>query len=193
MNKETISYLKNFFRDPNVASFGPSSQRAIEKVCRRIDFTQAETLVEYGPGGGCFTQYLLERMKPSSRLIAFETNPDFVAELRDRFTDSRLRIVQASAETLNKEIDRELDYVISGIPFSFLKPEVRDSIIKRTHDALKDGGSFLTYQVIVPPARFDNVLLRPMSKYFKIARVEYELLNLPPYRIYEGVKQRKGG
>ncbi len=66
---DTIVYLKNMFRDKQVASFTPTSIFGIKKVCDKIDFNKRNVIVEYGPGTGVFTRYLLDNLTPDSKLI----------------------------------------------------------------------------------------------------------------------------
>lgn len=51
---DTITYLKNFVRDRNVASITPTSAIGVKKVCSKIDFHKPSVIVEYGPGTGVF-------------------------------------------------------------------------------------------------------------------------------------------
>lgn len=183
----TISYLKTLVRDPGVASITPSSRYAVEKVCSYLDFSRANTVVEFGPGLGVFTEYLLKRMPKDSVLIAIERNHDFAEVLLKRFSDSRLVVHAASAEdVLNFVAERSADYVISGIPFSLITPPEREKILANTARCLNPEGGFITYQVFPPPASLDNFLRKPMESYFRVEKKGYELRNIPPLRIYYG-------
>ncbi len=70
----TLTYIKTLIKDPAVASVTPSSRFAVQRVCSFIDFPRAALVVEYGPGLGVFTQYLLGQMGPQGRLVAIEKN-----------------------------------------------------------------------------------------------------------------------
>lgn len=186
----TLQYLKNFLTDRNIASITPTSGFGVKKVCSKMDFRRAGAVVEYGPGTGVFTEYLLSRMAPDSRLILLELNRNFVSILRKRFTDPRVRIFHDSAESIVEALAecglRHADYVISGIPFSFLDADTKDRILANTHEALRPAGKFLAYQMFYQlPAH----LRLPLEKRFPEVWVEYELLNVPPLSIYEAVKE----
>ena len=56
--------------DKNVASVARTSKKTVERICRAINFDKDIVLVEYGPGSGAFTKYLLSRMSLDSKLIA---------------------------------------------------------------------------------------------------------------------------
>lgn len=191
---EVLHYVKNFFLDRQVASIAPTSKFAIERACRTMDFKNARLFVEYGPGNGCFTRYLLEHMSPDARLICFETNEGFVQQLRNEIRDPRLLILNESATGVGAALEAEgrskADYILSGIPFSFLGPDLRRALLSDTASALADKGRFITYQVFPPAASFDKHLKKPMEEFFALERIEYEFRNLPPLRIYEARAKR---
>src|SRR5690625_6900956 len=96
----------------------------VRKVCTNIDFSQDFTLVEYGPGDGVFTRYLLEKMSAGSRLILIEANADFVEQLRETIHDSRVEIhniLEGDVESvIPSEYRCKINYVLSGIYLMFL-------------------------------------------------------------------------
>jgi phospholipid N-methyltransferase len=75
--------------------------------------------------------------------------------------------------------------VISGIPFSFLSDNMKDRILRNSFTALRPGGKFLAYQTFY---QSNNHLKTYLDRIFPFVRVEYEMLNLPPLRIYEARK-----
>ena len=106
--------------------------------------------MEYGPGVGTFTGEILRRLRPDGTLVAIETNRDFVRYLRRTLRDDRLHVVEGSAADAQDNLrERGLgraDYVISGIPYSTMDPELRERILRTTHDVLQPDGAFLVYQ-----------------------------------------------
>jgi phospholipid N-methyltransferase len=181
----TIAYLKTLIKDPAVASVTPSSRFAVERVCSGIDFTRARTIVEFGPGLGVFTEYLLRHMAEDAVLVAIERNPDFADKLISRLSDPRLAVHTASAEeVLSFVAERSADYVISGIPFSLIPSPSREQILASTSRCLRTEGNFITYQTFPPPASLDHFLRKPMQSYFRVVKTSYEFRNIPPLRIY---------
>ncbi|PIQ21427.1 MAG: hypothetical protein COW65_09110, partial [Cytophagales bacterium CG18_big_fil_WC_8_21_14_2_50_42_9] len=59
---DTLVYLKTMLRDKNVASFTPTSAVGIKKVCSKINFNKRNVVIEFGPGTGVFTRYLLDHL-----------------------------------------------------------------------------------------------------------------------------------
>lgn len=182
----TITYLRNFIKDKNVASVTPSSLICVKRVCRKIDFKKKNVIVEYGPATGVFTKFILKNMNSSSRLIAIELNSNFADELR-KISDNRLIVVNDNVKNVSKIVTdtgfKQVDYIISGIPFSFLNHAVRMKILEQTRNLLKENGKFLAYQT-------SGHLKKPLQKIFGNLHTEFELLNIPPMVIYEAIKYK---
>lgn len=185
----TVNYVKCFLRDKNVASVTPTSPFGVKRVCKKIDFSKAKLIVEYGPGTGVFSEYLLKQMQPSARLVLIEQNPDMFKCLKKTLTDKRVCFFNESAENVtslvNGQMNHKPDYVISGIPFSCLSETIRQDIVRKTHQILGENGKFLVYQTFYQK---DDHLFVHLEQYFRCVTSEFELLNIPPMRIYEAVK-----
>ncbi len=186
---QTLIYLKTLMADRYVASVTPSSRFAVEKICRKIDFGRHLTLVEYGPGTGVFTRRILAKMSCRSRLIAIERNRNFHRHLKERIDDPRLILLHDSAENVLSLLERygqgQADYVLSGIPFSFLSGPARRAIVENTHAALRQGGRFLAYQTFFQQK---SHLQAHLECFFDVFPLSYVLLCLPPLAIYEATK-----
>ncbi|WP_051822806.1 class I SAM-dependent methyltransferase [Desulfonatronum thiodismutans] len=185
----TVNYVKCFLRDKNVASITPTSPFGVKRVCKKIDFSQANVIVEYGPGAGVFTEYLLKKMRPSAHLVLIERNKDMFKCLTKAFRSERVHIFNDSVENVGALVNGQLpgkpDYIISGIPFSYLDQQTRQEIIHQTHQILAENGKFLAYQTFYQK---DDHLFVHLEHFFRNVKSEFELLNIPPMRIYEAVK-----
>jgi phospholipid N-methyltransferase len=186
---DTFTYVKNFIRDKDVASITPTSSFGVKRVCSKINFDRSDLIVEYGPGTGVFTNYLLKNMKDDCRLIAIERNKDFESILKKKIHDPRVVIVNDSAEnvleTLRACKESQADCILSGIPFFWLPCDLKHRILYNTHRALKKGGKFLVYQTCFQTDQHVKVHL---ERYFPIVRTKFEIRNIPPMRIYEAIK-----
>ena len=174
----TFSYIKNFIQDQDVAAIAPSSSFLVERVCKWIDFDETAVIVEYGPGNGVFSEYMLEHMTADSTLILIESNPDFVEMLEEKTaSDPRAVVVEDRAEHVRDILDAHnvdaADYVVSGIPFSFLDDETKRELLATTQDVLRENGQFLVYQNY-------NHLEAPLRQHFSEVTKEREFLNIPP-------------
>src|SRR5689334_8644662 len=121
--RELLLFARNFVKHPKMlGSAIPSSRFLVNRLLRQVSWPRAQVILEYGPGVGTFTREILRRMRPDARLIAFETNRDFVRFLRRRIDDRRLHVVHGSAAdaaiVLRDCGHTHADYVISGIPYS---------------------------------------------------------------------------
>jgi len=181
----TITYLKNFIKDKNVASITPTSPFGVRKVCENIDFKKRSVIVEYGPGSGVFSKYILKKMSKDSKLILIELNKNFVAILQNKTRDQRVNIYNDTAENVLNVLaaagESGADYIISGIPFSFISSQTKNRILYNTYMALKSGGKFLAYQ-------HSNHLKEFLKRHFDVVKIEYELRNIPPLCISEALK-----
>ncbi len=180
-----IDFLKTFIKDRDVASITPTSLHCVKKVCTNLDFKKDFTLVEYGPGDGVFSKYILKKMSPGSKLILIELNLDFYSHLKKTINDPRVEIYNTRAGDVENAIDPSLignvDYVLSGIPFSFLEKSRKRIVLNATKNLLKEGGLFLAYQT-------SGHLKKPVMEVFGNLETEREILNIPPYLIYRVVK-----
>jgi len=191
---KTFIYLKNLVTDGYVASVTPTSRFGVDKVCNKINFPAANVIVEYGPGTGAFTIPLLRNLGETSKLIAIERNPNFCRYLKKHIKDPRLMVFHDSAEnvldilkTCNGSKDLHADYIISGIPFSFLPRQTKTQILNNSYSALKKGGKFLAYQNFFQ-FQFPEILKYPVEGIFHNVRTQYVIPNLPPMMVLEAVK-----
>lgn len=180
--RQILRFGRTFFTAPAMlGSVIPSSRFLVRRTLAQIDWSRADLIVEYGPGLGTFTGEILERLRPSGRLVVFETHPDFVRHLRRDLADPRLEVVHGSAEEVDDALrDRgcgPADYVLSGIPFSLMPDEVRDTILARTRAVLDPTGAFLVYQ-------FSPSIGTHLRDFFSDVRWKIEPRNFLPAMIF---------
>ncbi|MDD4467287.1 MAG: hypothetical protein PHQ08_02475 [Candidatus Pacebacteria bacterium] len=125
-------------------------------------------------------------MNKDSKLIVIEKNKNLSFFLKNKFKDKRLRIFNDSAENikdiLKKEKIRGIDYIISGIPLSFLSSLQRDNLLKDTYNILKKGGKFLVYQ-------FSRKSKSLIAKHFDQIFSYLQIFNIPPLFVFEASKK----
>lgn len=185
--EQLILFSRNFFKYPRMlGSLIPSSRYLVDRLLRQVDWRRARVIVEYGPGVGTFTAEILRRMSPTGRLVVFETNEEFVDFLKGSIDDPRLHVVHGSAQEVGTVLARlgcgAADYVISGIPFSTMPEELRESILRSTHAALRPDGRFLVYQ-------FSGKVGPYLQKVFRHVRREFEPLNVLPASLFYCAKR----
>jgi phospholipid N-methyltransferase len=176
-----MAFFQSFLRRPGqVASIIPSSRFLERRVVRVAEVGSAQLIVELGPGTGGTTRALLRAMAPDAVLVSIEINPDFIP-LLERIGDERLIVAEGSAtqlvEILHKHGLDAPDLVLSGIPFSTMPRSVGLQILHAAQAALAPGGRFVAYQV---RDRVETL----GRQVFGRPRVQTELLNVPPMRVY---------
>jgi phosphatidylethanolamine/phosphatidyl-N-methylethanolamine N-methyltransferase len=170
--------FRRFLADPlKIAYVVPSSKPMIRRVLDKLDFARGRVFVEFGGGEGCYTRELVKRLAPEARLLVFELDEQLAEHLRKQFLhDGRVLIFQQDAATFRDELHkigiREADYVVSGIPFSYLEPKKKREILLAVHEGLTQDGKFVVYQVTPE--------LKRHTQMFAEHEVEYFLANIPP-------------
>ncbi len=178
---DRLAFLQGFLKSPKeVGSIIPSSRFLERRIVRCADIGRSRLIVELGPGTGGTTRALLRAMQPEARLLAIEINPRFVNLLRRR-GDPRLIVHHGSATEIRAALDEHNlgtpDVILSGIPFSTMTRQIGTEILRSVHDTLDPGGRFVAYQVR------DRVESLGRSVFGR-ARVQTEMFNVPPMRVY---------
>ncbi len=162
----------------SVGSIFPSTRFVCRKVTAQLP-KRTGVVVEYGPGNGVITKWLLNRIPSDGKLFAVELNPDFI-EILKKIPDARLEILHNNAVDVSarlKNLDkRGVDVAVSGIPFSLMPKSVVEEIVKNTQENLNNDGCFIVYQ-------YSRYALPILRKYFRQVDVTYEPRNIFPYFI----------
>lgn len=137
--------LKDYWR---VASLYPTPKKVTQKVLSKLS-PEAKYFIEYGAGSGAFTREILKKLPADGKLLAFETNKDFIEQLR-KINDSRLVLFPDDVRKISSNLSElglpRVDVIISGIPFSRMSKKEREEIIKTSSQLLTPNGVFVTYQ-----------------------------------------------
>ncbi len=161
-----------------------SPRPLINEVLDRVAWEAADTVVEYGPGVGDFTREILRRLRPDARLVAIETNQEFVRFLCGSMRDSRLNVAHGSAadvaEVLGRSGCRRADYVISGIPFSTMPAGAREVILHASRAVLRPEGIFLVYQ-------YSRRMLPDLRRVFRRVHCDFRRLGILPFWLFHCV------
>lgn len=180
--RQRLLFALNFLRHPlSVGTAFRSSPSLVQRLATGTDWARCRSVVELGPGVGTVTRALLEHMAPSATLLAIETNADFVAELQRTLPDPRLVVVHGSAADLRALLAaqglRQVDALISGIPFSTLPAPLRTAVLDAVADSLSPGGELVVYQ-------HTALLLPLLQERFHSVANETEWRNFFPMRVF---------
>ena len=178
---DSLKLIKNI---KTTGTITPSSKVLIRHLLKPIDFSTASCIVELGPGNGCVTRALLDRMHPTCQLISLELDNEFATKLK-LIEDQRLHVYNACASSIRSILDElqisTVDHVVSSLPLALIEDHVVQDILSTVGRNLRDGGRFLQYQYSL--ANYNDV--KPL---FKDVKLHFTLRNMPPAFVYECVK-----
>ena len=176
---EKIEFIYQFLWEPKtVGAILPSSKFLADKILSFLDFSKKElVIIEYGPGTGPFTTEIVKQLKPTDRLIVIEINNKFAKNLQEKYKDYKnISIYEDSVANtsiiLEKEKVKEVDYIISGIPFSSIPKEITDDILKCAQNVMHEKTLFLTFQ-------YSKFKTETFKKYFTILSTKFVMRNIP--------------
>lgn len=139
--------------------WGPPQERpALQAVIDRYitPFIHADTVVlEIGPGGGRWTQFLVG----ARELVLVDLNPEFFDYLRERFPAerARLRFYATRGAELDGIDDRSIDFVFSFGALVHVDPADIEAYLGHLHRVMKPGArAALQYADKTKPAARDN-------------------------------------
>ncbi|MHB8062875.1 MAG: class I SAM-dependent methyltransferase [Ruminiclostridium sp.] len=176
---EILSFIKQYIIKPRtVGAVLPSSKYLANKMIEEIDFSNAECIVEYGPGTGVFTEKLIANRNMDTVIILFESNKEFSKMLERKYKNQpKLYIINDSAQHIDKYLThysiQEVDYIVSGLPFASLPHDVSAAILVETKKYLKQNGKFITFQ-------YTSLKIKLIQNYFKKVDIKMEARNIPP-------------
>ena len=184
-----LAFLHGFLQRPQlVGSVIPSSRFLERRIVALSAINEAHTVVELGPGTGGTTRAILRALPQDSQLCAIEISPRFVSLLRSN-PDPRLSVHLGSAEHIQKALDlhglSNPDVVLSGIPFSTMSFALGQTILRSVWSSLAPGGQFVAYQ-------FRDRVSVLGREILGAPKVEVELRNVPPMRVYCWRKPQEG-
>jgi phosphatidylethanolamine/phosphatidyl-N-methylethanolamine N-methyltransferase len=183
---DRVVFLHEFLKHPHqVASIIPSSRFLERRMTALARVQGSQTIVELGGGTGGTTRAILDAMPQGATLLCVEINRQFSTHLK-RIGDPRLIVHEGNAQELQEALTLHglpaPDAVVSGIPFSTMSRSMGLRILEAISASLAPQGRFVAYQVSGQVGDLARPLLGP-------ARVEVELFNIPPLRLYMWTKQ----
>lgn len=179
------------------AAVAPSSRYLVQAMLEPLPLARARTVVELGPGTGVMTQTLLDLLPENATLLAFEINSRFFHYLKEKFSDPRLVLIPASAETLGSELRRRgckrLDAAVSSLGLTFMSEAQQHAVLRGLVTFLDRESVFTQYHYlhgVVARFQFEERRVRRFSaarllrEYFR--RVERKVVwrNVPPAFVF---------
>ena len=176
-----------------VAAVTPSSEQLVEAMIEPLPLAKARVVVELGPGTGAMTRALLNALPRDATLFVFEVHDRVVEYLKSSICDSRLVLINASADCLDTELQRRgvdgIDAVVSSLGFGLMTEQQRRAILDGLRPLLRSDGVFTQFQYIhglqFQQGRFRRLNLRPLLRaYFGSVQSKIVWRNLPPAFVF---------
>ena len=188
-SNNSARFLREFLVQPMATgAIVPSSDALGKAIVRNLDLSHAKAVVEYGPGTGAFTTYVLQSLDSDARFIAIEINPRLAEMFRKQHPD--IQIFQDSVanarEICNAAGIDQVDCIVSGLPWASFPESMQVEFLDEMMRVLKPGGQFVTFAYVhglmLPPGRrFSKIL----PKYFQtISKSPVVWNNFPPAFVY---------
>ncbi len=142
-----IKFIKaSFSLAKNIKTTGALTETSLfvtKEITRNIIPTKSQIILEVGAGHGNVTKVILKKMHPKSTLYSFELNRDFCLTMQEKFNDPRLKIINDNAENFEKYlIEKEVDAIISTLPFTLFPKQLSLEILSKFKDKLNQDGQF---------------------------------------------------
>lgn len=183
-----LVFFQEFMKHPlQIGSVIPSSRFLEQRIVRAANVASARVIIELGPGTGGVTRAMLQAMPRDATLLSIEINPT-LHSIVDAIDDQRFIAHLGSASELEQILERygldAPDAIVSGIPFSTMSHGIGSQIVAAVSAVLPANGRFVAYQV----KRQVATLCDPVMG---AGQTSLELLNIPPMRIFQWVKNEE--
>lgn len=180
-------FLSTFFNErKQVGAVAPSSKFLVRSMCNKINFEEADVILELGPGTGVFTHEILKRAKKDAKIILMELNEEFYHLLIKTFDDPRIEILLQSAdeiqEVLNERNIEKVDAILSSLPLTVIPKEIKAKIVSSSFEALKNNGVYVQYQYSLNAKKL-------LKSTFGKLDIGFVPLNVPPAFVYTAIKK----
>jgi phosphatidylethanolamine/phosphatidyl-N-methylethanolamine N-methyltransferase len=184
-----VQFLGQFISQPTVTgAVTPSSTFLAKTMVEDLNLENAKSVLEYGPGTGIFTEYILKGKGPKTKFAAIEINPRLAQVFRTRHP--KVRLFEDSVANVRSICDDagmdKVDCIVSGLPWAAFPESLQIRFLDEMMRVLKPGGQFVTFAYVhgvwlAPGKRFADLL--PM--YFsKVSKSPVVWLNVPPAFVY---------
>jgi phosphatidylethanolamine/phosphatidyl-N-methylethanolamine N-methyltransferase len=184
-----VEFLRQFIAKPaTTGAIVPSSRFLAQTMVHDLGLRDADAVLEYGPGTGAFTEFILRELKPGAKFAAIELNPHFAEVFKTRYP--RVRLFEDSVTRVQNMCEsagiQSVDCIVSGLPWATFSESLQVQCLDAMMRVLKPGGRFVTFSYVHSVAlagsrRFASVL----PGYFKsVVKSPVVWLNVPPAFVY---------
>lgn len=190
LQSRTVKLLREFIADPEmVGAIAESSSFLARMIVEGLDLQNAEAVLEYGPGTGAVTDYILPQLNPRTKFAAIEVNSEFAACFRARHPN--VTLIEDSVANVRTICDsagiKAADCIVSGLPWGGFPYAIQVKLMDEMMTVLRPGGAFVTFAYVhaaglQPRGRRFAALL---PRYFTtVTKSPVVWLNVPPAFVY---------
>ncbi len=185
----SLTFLKESLIEPKkIGAIMESSEELAEEIIAVANLKNAETVVEFGPGTGIFTEKIAENIHPNALFLALEINETFVEKTKERCPS--VVVYNAGAEEICKYLSlhgkARCDCIISSLPFASFDEETQEKIFAAIDDALAPDGQFITFSYFYTALLEDGKHFRKLlqQNFSHIQKSDIVWRNVPPAFVY---------
>ncbi len=176
-------FWKQFLKSRReIGSVTPSSRYLTKGIVDKIDFENAQVIVELGPGTGVFTNAILSQMSASCKLVVIELNTEMFQLLKKKISDPRVILVEASATEMKNILAQngleKVDFIISSLPLTVMPEQVANTILSDSKSLLSSKGKYLQFM-------YSLMLKTKLEDYFSHVEKTFVHFNFPPAFVFE--------
>lgn len=181
MIRSWLNQYMNYLDEAKVIS--PESTYLAERMTPKDVLKAASVIVEVEPRTTGCTEEIIRKMRKDAMLVLIETDADMLHYLTDRYGEcDRILIVEADAVDLQDTLQtlniKEVDVLVSGLPFMTLGCKQTETILREIKAVLSKTGLFLTFQ-------YTKIRKSHFQKTFNDVSIEREYRNAPPIYVFQ--------
>ncbi|WP_139997423.1 class I SAM-dependent methyltransferase [Paenibacillus paridis] len=174
-----IQFLQSFIQQPKqVGSIVPSSRFLAGKMVNAISWDKVRTVAELGSGTGAITCAIAKHSPKNTKVFLFEMDETMRRNLEKNYPHFNCHSNACQlVEIIHREGIRQLDCIISGLPFFNFKQDIRETLLDQVYQALKPGGLFVAFQ-------YSLQMKKSLSEKFVVESIGLVPFNVPPAFVY---------
>jgi phosphatidylethanolamine/phosphatidyl-N-methylethanolamine N-methyltransferase len=185
-------FWRQYLSNPKEIGFPVTcSKETASRMADAAEITEANAVVEFGPGTGVVTREILKRIPEDCKFFAIEINADLAAETRKRtgatvYVDSCANVMQYMQEHQMSTCDA----IICTIPWALLGEEETEKILDEVEKALAPGSRFVTVGLSMGKNTAGGKRLREQlqQRFSKVKSSKKIWANFPPAFYYRCLK-----
>lgn len=183
--QDNFLFLSRFLSSPGIiGSVTPSSKFLAKQMIHAVPWNQVYHVAELGAGTGAITKYIQEARRKDTKVMLFEQDARLRHKLQTQYAGcSCYEDCRELEAALRSENIKQLDCILSGLPFFNFPQEVRDRLVGQIVASLRPGGLFIAFQ-------YSQQMKKQLSEHFEIEQIKFVPLNIPPAFVY--ICRKKG-